>query len=325
MNEPQFDELEYLKPRDYWSNEAIDFTPWLAKHLDLLGETLGLDFESSETESSVGDFSADIVATVSGRDVKVVIENQLEETDHSHLGQLLTYASGHDAGILIWLTPEFRNEHLQALDWLNQHTDESLEFYGVTINLIKIGDSRPALEFRPAMFPKASQRKARSRRTPLKRSQKVRDFFKELISELGEKHPEHPFAKSVVDRTRHWHVFDSGFDGIGYHISFYSHTKVRVELFISRDDAAFNERLSTRLEECKGKIRSKLGVEDTEELRWSDHGKANKMIALYREGSIQSSNDELAELRAWMINTLIKFKEVFTPHLAELVPQIKPD
>src|SRR5262245_33044362 len=107
--------LKRLDPRSVWPKEAHDFTPWLAQHLDALAEVLKLDLELIEREAPVGDFSIDVLAKDLGRDRIVVIENQLEATDHSHLGQLITYAAGREAGVVVWLSREFREEHRQAL------------------------------------------------------------------------------------------------------------------------------------------------------------------------------------------------------------------
>ena len=157
--------LQHLPPRDIWKNEASDFTPWVAEHIGLLGEALGLDLEFVVREQSVGEFSCDVVAREIGRNRPVIIENQLEATDHRHLGQLLTYASGLDAAFIIWISPEIREEHRQALDWLNRHTDESVDFFGVQLEAIRIDDSRPAVQFRLMAFPnewgKAQGRAAR--------------------------------------------------------------------------------------------------------------------------------------------------------------------
>jgi hypothetical protein len=156
--------LEHLDARTLWKNEAGDFTPWLAEHLPLLGEALGLDLELEEMEGVVGDFSCDIVAREVIKNRPVIIENQLERTDHSHLGQLLTYAGGLDAAVVVWISPEIRDEHRKALDWLNRHTDEEIDFFGVLLDAIRIDGSKPAVQFRPVAFPnkwgKAQSRKA---------------------------------------------------------------------------------------------------------------------------------------------------------------------
>ena len=145
--------LSKLDPRESWPNEAQDFTPWLAEHLDMLGETLQMDLELVDRENAIGDFAADIVARDLGADRIVVIENQLEPTNHRHLGQLITYAAGLDAGAVIWISTEIRDEHRQALDWLNRHAESATQFFGVVVELLRIDDSKPAPSFRPVAFP----------------------------------------------------------------------------------------------------------------------------------------------------------------------------
>ena len=157
--------IDPVRVKTIWPHEAIDFTPWLASHLDLLGDALGMELECVQTEAAVGDFRLDILArdlTRSG--AMVAIENQLEWTDHAHLGQILVYAAGHDARTVIWVTPHFRDEHRAAIDWLNNWTPSEIEFYGVEVSAIKIGDSLPAPMFHAVAFPndwsKQTKRKA---------------------------------------------------------------------------------------------------------------------------------------------------------------------
>lgn len=124
-------------------HEATDFTPWLAEieNIVLLAQTVGLDLEVETVEKSVGPFRADILCkdTLTGR--YVLIENQLERTDHTHLGQLMTYAAGLDAATIIWVAPRFTEEHRAALDWLNRITVQGFDFFGLEIELWRIGDS----------------------------------------------------------------------------------------------------------------------------------------------------------------------------------------
>lgn len=132
-----------------WKNEAYDFTPWLAEeeNMSILGETIGIEISEITTESSVGGFSADIVAKETGTDRIIIIENQLEESDHDHLGKIITYASGRDASIVIWIVKNAREEHRKAIEWLNTHMDGSIDFFLIQIELWKIGDSDPAARF----------------------------------------------------------------------------------------------------------------------------------------------------------------------------------
>lgn len=111
--------------RSVWKHEAKDFTPWLAKeeNLEILSEAVGIDIVVEEQESNVGDFSVDLFATEEGTGRRIIIENQLEETNHDHLGKIITYASGKEAEVIIWIVRKARDEHKQAIEWLNQHTD----------------------------------------------------------------------------------------------------------------------------------------------------------------------------------------------------------
>lgn len=135
--------------RDIWLSESSDFTPWLAReeNLSILSETLGLELELEAQEKAVGPFRADILCKDIGTNAWVLIENQLERTDHSHLGQLLTYASGLEAVTIVWIAARFTEEHRSTLDWLNRITDETFLFFGVEVELWRIGDSPAAPRF----------------------------------------------------------------------------------------------------------------------------------------------------------------------------------
>lgn len=133
--------------REVWSHEAHDFTPWLAKNINILSETIGIDISIEDSEASVGDFNVDIFAVDADTGKKIIIENQLEETDHDHLGKLITYASGKAADLVIWLVRKARPEHRAAIEWLNNHTDEGVGFILCEIKVFRIGNSEPAPKF----------------------------------------------------------------------------------------------------------------------------------------------------------------------------------
>ena len=135
--------------RSVWKHEALDFSKWLAEdeNLELLGDTIGIDIELEERESPVGSFSVDLYATEQGTGRRVIIENQLEDTNHDHLGKIITYAAGKDASVVIWIVKRARDEHKSAVEWLNQHTDEDIGFFLVEIELWKINDSPAAPRF----------------------------------------------------------------------------------------------------------------------------------------------------------------------------------
>ena len=136
----EFGKLEHLDLRLAWNNEASNFTPWLADNIQVLGDVLGLELALREREASVGNFSCDLHAVdlASGR--TVIIENQLEVTDHSHLGQLLTYAAGLEAGVVVWIAREIRDEHKAALDWLNRKTSADTNFFAIVPRVFRIDD-----------------------------------------------------------------------------------------------------------------------------------------------------------------------------------------
>jgi hypothetical protein len=135
MVDQQLGRLERVDLRNIWTSEAAEFTPWLAssENLAMLGETLGLDLELEAQEKAVGPFRADILSKDIATDHWVLIENQLERTDHTHLGQLLTYASGLDAVTIVWVAARFTEEHRATLDWLNKITNESFRFFGLEV------------------------------------------------------------------------------------------------------------------------------------------------------------------------------------------------
>lgn len=147
--------IEKVDIREIWKNETQDFTKWLSQdeNLKLLGEEIGVEIKLIKTEANVGSFSADILAEEVNTGRKIIIENQLEITDHEHLGKLITYASGFDADILIWIFKDIRDEHRQAIDWLNDRADTSLYIFAIKMELWKIGDSLPAPKFQIICSP----------------------------------------------------------------------------------------------------------------------------------------------------------------------------
>jgi hypothetical protein len=149
MTVPTLGRLERVELRDIWTSEATEFTPWLAlpDNLAVLGEALGIELELEAQERAVGPFRADILCKEIGTGRWVLVENQLERTDHCHLGQLLTYAAGLDAVTIVWIAARFTEEHRAALDWLNRITDEGFRFFGLEVELWRIAGSPPAPKF----------------------------------------------------------------------------------------------------------------------------------------------------------------------------------
>jgi Domain of unknown function (DUF4268) len=188
--------LETVGLTTAWPDEARNFTPWLADdpNLAMLGEALGIQLEHEATEKAVGPFAADILAREAGTDRWVLIENQLTRTDHTHLGQLLTYAAGLDARIIVWIAENFREQHRAAIDFLNHATREEFSFFGVRVELLRIGESSFAPNFsvvaKPNNWSKEAQAAKQIAQDTLSPTQLVnREFWSEVIGSSTERYP----------------------------------------------------------------------------------------------------------------------------------------
>ena len=311
----EFGKLEKIDLKEIWKNEAFDFTPWLAENIEALGEALGMDLELEEREADVGGFSLDLLARDLGTGEYVIIENQLTQTDHDHLGKLLTYAAGFNAATIIWVAESIRDEHRQTLEWLNQHTDPKTQFFAVVVEVFRIDDSKPAYKFRPIVFPnewqKTKRQQAGSATSP--RAEAYRSFFQKLIDELKEKYR---FTNARVGQPQNWYSFSAGIFGISYSASFAHGNKVRAEIYIDTGDAEKNKAIFDSLKADKASIEAEFG----EALSWErlDDKRASR-VAVYREGSINDSEERLEETRRWLIDNLLKFKRVFTDRVKGLL------
>jgi hypothetical protein len=303
--------LRRVNARQVWHGEASTFTPWLAENLSALGEALGIDLELVQREVAVGDFALDILARDLGRDRLVIIENQLSPTNHAHLGQLLTYAAGLNAGAIVWIAESIRDDHRQALDWLNEHTDESVDFFGVVVEVLKIDDSRPACNFRLVASPNEWTKVTKSPTPTSDRREAYRDFFQKLIDELRKKH----FTNARVGQPQNWYSFNSGISGITYGASFALGGRVRTEIYIRPGDAELNKSIFDKLAGEKSIIESEFG----ESLSWErlEDRKACR-VAAYTSGSIENDERALEEIRHWMMDRLFRFRKVFGPRLRKV-------
>ena len=313
--------IEQVDLKQVWPHEARDFTPWLADNLDNLGEALGLRLKLKGTEVPVGPFYLDILAREMDLDKPVIIENQLEVTDHTHLSQLLTYAAGFDAYAIVWVTRDFRDEHRKALDWLNDRTDEDTQFFGVAVEAWQIDGSRAAPHFRVVVAPNAwskgrVKRSGRVGSEVSERGEAYRSFYQNVVDVIRN---DHQFTNRTVGAPRAWMSFASGFPGIQYNPCFvFRRNIVRVEVHISTGQREENKRLFDALFERKDSIEIQLTGEGWWEWERLDDGSACR-ISIVREGRIDDSSEILERTKQWIVDRLLAFKRVFGPHLAELV------
>lgn len=220
--------LEKVNLREIWANEEYDFSVWLSKEENLkeLSDTIGVDIVLEERESSVGKYSVDIYGKEEGTDRKVVIENQLEDSNHDHLGKIITYASGKDAKTIIWIVKRARDEHRQAIEWLNTHTDEEVGFFLLEIEVWKIGDSLAAPKFNIVSKP-----------NDWGKSQKLQGEFGQAFGEYGASNE--AYSKEFNKRKalpQHWYDLPMG--SSEYHISLTCATQrneIGIEVYIDNN------------------------------------------------------------------------------------------
>jgi hypothetical protein len=244
MTVQQLGRLERHDLRSIWTSEATEFTPWLARpeNIATLGEALGLELELEAQEKAVGPFRADILCRDISTDHWVLIENQLERTDHGHLGQLLTYASGLEAVTIVWIAARFTEEHRSTLDWLNKITDDSFRFFGLEVEIWRIGDSPAAPKFNIVSKPNDwSHSVAQAARAidegELSETRILqRNYWTSLIKLLDEVGG--PVRGNKKPQPQAWMSFPIGRSGFHLNgVMIRTKEQIRTELYISDDRA----------------------------------------------------------------------------------------
>lgn len=301
--------LTKLDLRACWKHEALHFTQWLAldENLGQLGDELGLDIKLIQTEAGVGKFSVDILAEEEATGRRIVIENQLEPTDHSHLGQILTYAAGVEAEYLIWIVREARDEHVQAIEWINDHTSDKINFFLVRVELWRIGDSDPAPKFMVLVRPNNWTKSVRAGPGALgaQALSETRLMQLEFWTQLqAGANAASPPLKLRTPRAQHW--YDMAIGRSDCHVVFtvmFSENRVGVELYISNSKALYHGLLA-----CRPQIETEL---DLGTLDWQElpERKASR-IRLYRD--VDFSADWRLSIHPWMIDVARRFKAVFS-------------
>lgn len=309
-------DLREENPTTLWKHEEHDFTPWLLENLDRLSEAIGIELDKSERqrEVRVGRYMVDIEAKETGSGRKVVIENQLTASDHSHLGQLLTYAAGREAATVIWLCWELREEHRKALDWLNAHTDEETAFFGVEVEVLRIGDSAPAVRFNPVVVPPEWENASTA---PVEgRLGQYQAFFQTVMDELRD---HHNFASARRALPQSWYSFSAGSSGLYYAITFTEDKNLRAEVSISSSDREFNKAVFDFLQGQREALEARMGAAMT----WERGNMKLSRIYLLSPGSVEGTPDELKQLSGWAVSTLLKLKESFGTALAAAAREVR--
>jgi hypothetical protein len=306
----QLAKLEKVDLRNVWKHEASNFTNWLAEseNLELLSEEIGIDIRLIQTEASVGKFNVDILAEEENTGRKIVIENQLEVTDHDHLGKIITYASGFDAEIIIWIVKTVRDEHKQAIDWLNEHTDNKINFFSIQMEVWKISDSPFAPKFsviaQPNNWAKAVKTSSNSNNKLTETKLLQLEFWEKFKDYAEENQYKIKLRKAYA---QHW--YDVSFGSSLAHITLTINSQsnqITCELYITDSKPLFHE-----LSLHKSDIESKLGYS----LSWEE-------LPNKKASRIKTTNsvdfltvEKWSEYHKWMCENAIKFQNVFSKHV----------
>lgn len=293
--------------RSIWPHEALNFTPWVAENVDLLADAVGLDITVDETESSVGDFNVDIYASETGTDRKIIIENQLEDTDHDHLGKLITYASGKGADVVIWVVKHAREEHKAAVEWLNNHTDDKIGFFLCEIKLFQIGDSQIAPAFtvveRPNDWTKEIRKTASANSTQQQRLEYWQAFNDYAFSDAN-------FSRIFNKRkptTDHWMDFSIGSSACHIAVSQIQKRKaVDVEMYINDDKELFKSLFAH-----KDEIEKNMEME----LEWKELPERKASRILIEKTVDLDDRATWPEQFDYIMDTCIKMKRAFKRYL----------
>ena len=299
--------------REVWKDEAKDFTPWLFNNLDILADELGCgNLTPIEREKKVGTFSADISAEdESGQGV--VIENQLERTDHDHLGKILTYVSNLDAKKAIWISDNPKEEHVTAVEWLNKNVSDA-HFYLVKIEIYKIGESKPAPRFTVITGPNATIDLVRGEKNrDTERHKQNHKFWTQLLEKSNKKTIR---FKNISPRKDAWVSAGAGKRGLGF-VYTVGKEAVGAELYIDwgKDSAQKNKQIFDALDLRKSEIEKSFG----EKLDWErlDDGRASRIRKRIKTDQF-TNEKEWPELQDMMVDAMTSLEQAFKEHIAKL-------
>lgn len=304
--------MKKIPLREVWKKEAKDFTSWLYENLEVLGEELDLDLIPNQKEKSVGSFSADITAEdESGR--VVLIENQLEKTDHVHLGQILTYVSNLEAKIAIWISSDPRPEHMRAVEWLNE-TRSGVLFYLMRVEAYRIGSSEPAAKFTVVTGPSKKTEIVGDEKKENAARHKLRyDFWESLLEKSKQKTNLH---SNISPSMANWIAAGSGMRGLAFnYVVTYKHGQVELYIDRGRESDDENKRIFDELHAQKAEIEKDFGGK----LRWErlDDRRASRISKRIEMAGL-SDSEKRPKLQDEMIDAMIRLEKALKKHIKAL-------
>lgn len=313
--------LERVELRDIWKSEAQDFTPWLARedNLALLGEALGIELELEAVEESVGPFRADILCKDVLSDRWVLVENQLERTDHTHLGQLLTYGAGLDAVTIVWIAARAAQEHRAAIDWLNEITDTEVRFFLIEVELWRIGDSPAAPKFNIVSQPNDWSRSTSGAKKAIESGalsdsrRMLVDYWTAFETLLGERSER---VRAVKPLPQNWMVHSLGKSGVTLNATWNRRENwVRGEVYLTGVPA---KEYFNLLKMSRDDIEAEFGAA----LTWYDGAQNDRRIWVTREFPDVIDAATWPEQHAWLVDVLERLHSVFHARVRSLDPDV---
>lgn len=313
-NPQKLGRIKKVDLRKIFPDEAGDFTPWLEHHIDEIAETIGIEITDIKREAGVGSFSCDLIGTEVNSDDKVIIENQLAQTDHTHLGQIITYASGVGAKYVVWVAKKIREEHQKALEWLNENAN-GISFFGIEVSAISIDDSSPAVSFRLLVEPNEWEKEVKSVTDQVdERHRKYQQFFTRLVDEYGKTKKE---WRQLMPRPESWLGFGAGRTGFNFNWAFGGDNQFKTELYIDTKDKDEVKNYFNGLMQSRGEIEKMIPGLHWEELP----DRRASRIALYNKmpTTIKLMNDkQIDAMVEKAIDQMALFKRVLTPYIQNL-------
>jgi hypothetical protein len=308
----QIGKIERVKLRDVWKHEAIGLSFWLERNIDVVNDQLDLELSNVEREKSIGDFSVDLTAEDKNGNL-VIIENQLEKSDHEHLGKIMTYLSSFDAKAAIWIVADPRPEHVSAVSWLNQ--SGLADFYLIKIEAIKIEGSPPAPLLTLITGPSEESKKAGESKKDFSERQTLRKkWWMELLNRLRTKTKLHA---NISPGTESWIGTGAGKSGLTYNYVVGQHS-ARIELYIDRgaDRESENKRIFDRLFQHKPDIESTFGGE----LAWEkmEEKRASRIAKYYETGGYRDDENRWPKIQDELIDGMTHLSEALSPFVKKL-------
>lgn len=300
--------LKPVLPREVWPHEALNFTPWLLDNVDVLSDLLGMDLVLERAEHPVGGFSLDLLGHDEATGQAVIVENQLEMSDHTHLGQILTYAAGTNPTTIVWIATGFRSEHRAAIDWLNERTDENTRFFGVEIQVVRIGASLPAPAFKLVAQPNDWGKQVKASTASGESSDRRRqywDFWEQFLTRIQAAHPTWSRARSST--TGSWYDVSLGSGAVL--TSTFTRRGLSAWIYFGTPDDAVNLARFRFLQQAQERFESVL---DRPAVWDQMDGRKAARVGIESDFATVADVDQWPQMIEWLVDAHVRLRTALT-------------